>query len=354
MKRKTNLIRILLLLALLILPTGSVYAQSPNGDVILFGQNYTLESGDTLNGSLAVIGGNVMIEEGATVNGDVAVIGGNISINGDIDGDIALIGGNMSVTSSIDGDIVIVGGQANLASTALVDGNIATIGGNVQKEPGAQVTGEITNNAPPTIDVPEVPDIPSPNTPNVPDPDVNVSFSNPFWEFMGAIGQAIIIAGIGMLLTLFLQPQLERTGDAISRQPFAAGGFGLLTVIVVPVAAVLMAITILLIPVSLLVVFLVMPAVWVFGMVALGQEVGDRFTRAINQSWAPVLSTGFGTFLLMLIVGFVELIPCVGWLPSFLVTLVGIGGVVMTWFGTRNPPGYLPTPITAEEIPPAS
>ena len=350
MKRKTNLIRILLLLALLVLPTGSVYAQSPNGDVILFGQNYTLESGDTLNGSLAVIGGNVMIEEGATVNGDVAVIGGNITINGEVDGDIAMIGGNMMITSSIDGDIVIIGGQANLASTAVVDGNIATIGGNVEKEPGAQITGDVTNNAPPTIDVPE------PNVnPDVPNPEVTVRTSSPFWDFAGALVQAAVVAAIGMLLTLFLQPQLERTGDAIVRQPLLAGGFGLLTIIVVPVAVVIMAITLILIPVSLLVVFLVMPAVWVFGMVALGQEVGERFTKAINQSWAPVLSTGFGTFLLMLIVGLVELVPCVGWLPSFLVTIIGIGGVAMTWFGTRNPPGVIPpTPVMVEEIPPAS
>lgn len=351
MKKTLNFTRILLLLALLIVPTSSVYAQSSSGDVILFGQNYTLESGETLNGSLAVIGGNVMIEEDATVNGDVVVIGGNISVDGAIDGDVAMIGGNLTVTSTIDGDLVIVGGQANLTSTAVVDGNVSTIGGNIETEPGAEITGDVTNNAPPSIDVPEVPVPPNPEVPN---PNVNVNIRNPFFEFLGAIGQAIVVAGIGMLLVLFLQPQLDRTGDAIARQPFAAGGFGLLTVIVVPVVVVLMAVTLILIPVSLLVVFLVMPAVWVFGMVAIGQEVGNRFTRAINQSWAPVLATGFGTFLLMLIIGLVDMIPCVGWLPSFLVTLIGIGGVAMTWFGTRNPPGYMPVPVATEDIPPTS
>lgn len=348
MKMKKNLIRIILLLALVALPTGSVLAQSPDGDVILFGQNYTLESGETLNGSLAVIGGNVMIEEGAIVNGDVAVIGGNIAINGDVDGDIAMVGGNMTLTAKVDGDIVIVGGQLNLAGTAVVDGDIATVGGNVEKDPGAEVTGEITNNAPPTIDLPETPTTPNTN------PDVSVRVNNPFWDLVSAFGQAVVVAGIGMLLTLFLQPQLERTGDAIVRNPFLAGGFGLLTVIVVPVIVVIMALTFILIPVSLLVAFLIMPAAWVFGMVAIGQEVGERFTKAINQSWAPVLATGFGTFLMMLIVGLIDLIPCVGWLPSFLVTLIGFGGVAMTWFGTRNPPGILPVPVAAEEVPPAS
>ena len=344
---KLNPIRILLLLALLVLPTGVVFAQSPTGDVILFGQNYILESGETLTGSLAVIGGNVTIEEGASIDGDVAVIGGNISIEGDIDGDIAIIGGNMDISANIDGDIVIIGGQANLAATAVVDGNIATIGGNVNQEPGAEVTGDITNNAPPTVDVPEIPD--TPEVPAAPTVDVNI---NPFWNAVGKLGQAVVIAGIGMLLTLFLQPQLDRAANTIVRQPLISGGYGLLAFIVLPVILVVMTLTIILIPVVAVIVLL-FPLAWLFGVIALGQEVGDRFAKAINQVWAPVLSTGFGTFLLMLLVGFIELIPCIGWIPSTIVALLGVGATAMTWFGTRNPPGYIP-PVTADEIPPAS
>ena len=114
---------------------------------------------------------------------------------------------------------------------------------------------------------------------------------NPFWEAASVLGRAIVIALIGMLLTLFLQPQLERVSDAITQQPLMAGSFGLLTLIVTPVAIIIMAVTILLIPVALIVVLL-LPLAWLFGMVALGQEVGERFTKAINQIWAPVLTTG--------------------------------------------------------------
>lgn len=352
MKIKTNLVRIILLLAMLFLPTSAALAQSPGGDVILFGQNYTLESEEILDGSLAVFGGNVNVEEDAKVNGDVALIGGNLSLLGDIDGDVVLIGGNLTISGTIDGNIVIVGGQALLTESAVINGDISTIGGNVEKEPGAEVTGDITNNAPPTIEVPDVPNVPNvPNIPNVPaTPEVNVNV-NPFWNVAGKIGQAFLVAIVGMLLTLFLQPQLERAGTAMIRQPFIAGGYGLLVFIGVPVAIVILTITIILIPIALIVA-LIAPLAWLFGMIALGQEVGDRFTKAINQTWAPVLSTGFGAFLLILVVGLVGMIPCVGWLPSFLVTLVAIGGVAMTWFGTRNAPGTTPPQII--EVPPAS
>jgi hypothetical protein len=110
-----------------------------------------------------------------------------------------------------------------------------------------------------------------------------------------------------------------------------------------------------LIPVAIVVAILV-PLAWLFGMIALGQEVGDRFTKAINQIWSPVLSTGFGTFLLLLVVGFIGLIPCIGWLLAFLVTLFALGGVTMTWFGTRSASGRLipASETTPVEVPPAS
>jgi hypothetical protein len=355
---KTKLLTFILLLALLFVPTASAHAQSPNGDdVLLIGQNYTLNSDETLNGSLVVIGGNALIEDGAVVDGDIVLIGGNLTIHGEASGNIALIGGNLSISGTADGDIAVVGGQAVLTKTAKVNGDIATIGGQVEKEPGAEVSGDITNNAP-LVDIPAIPDIPNipnvpdaPNSPNVPDvPNVDLNI-NPLWEVVNVIWRALAIAAIGMLITLFLQPQLERVADTVTHQPLMAGSFGLLTIVGTILAVPIMSITIILIPVAVMVI-LIVPLGWLFGIIALGQEVGERFTKAINQTWAPVLSTGFGTFLLLLVGGFVGLIPCVGWLAVFLIGLMAVGGVATTWFGTRSAPGaIMPQPV---EIPPAS
>ncbi|NJN79759.1 MAG: hypothetical protein HC797_04405 [Anaerolineales bacterium] len=83
MKLKMNLLRFLLVLGLLAIPSTTVYAQSgDDNDIVLFGQNYTVESGETLNNAIAVFGGNVTIEEDATVNGDIIIFGGNLEIDG--------------------------------------------------------------------------------------------------------------------------------------------------------------------------------------------------------------------------------------------------------------------------------
>jgi hypothetical protein len=205
------------------------------------------------------------------------------------------------------------------------------------------------------VDSPDVPGVPNvPNVPDAPNPpdvsDFNFDF-NPFWTAANVIWRALAVAAIGMLLTLFLQPQLERVADAVIRQPVLAGSFGLLAAVVTPLAILIMVVTLIMIPVAIVVAMLV-PLAWLFGMVALGQEVGDRFTKAINQIWSPVFSTGFGTFLLVFVTGFIGLIPCIGWLLAFIVTLFALGGVAMTWFGTRSAPGSgIPVSV---EVPPAS
>jgi len=335
---KTKLKTFFILLVLLLVPTSNAYAQSPGGDVIRFGENYTLKSGEILNGSLVVIGGNAEIEKDASVAKDVILIGGNLKVDGNTSGAIVIIGGNMTISGTISKDVVVVGGQLLLTKTAVVKGDVATMGGQVTKEPGAEIVGNMVNNAPP-IAIPNIP-----NAPNVPNsPNVNINF-NPFWEITVVVGRALAVAAVAMLLTLFMQPQLERVADAIAHQPMMAGGFGLLTIVLAPLILVIMVITIILIPVALIVMFII-PLAWLFGIIALGQEVGERFTTAINQTWAPVLATGFGTFLLLLVGGLVGLIPCVGWLIPFLIGLIAIGGVVLTWFGTRSVPGSTTPPV---------
>jgi len=338
MKLSIKILTLLVLFTLLLLPTGSVQAQGPNpgeGKVI-FGSNFTLESDDTLDGDLVVFGGNVTIEEDATLNGDLVVMGGMITSNGEMNG-----------------DVVVVGGQVSLEESALVTGDVVTIGGQLEKAEGARINGDVVNNVAPDILLPDgkipptVPD--APVVPDVPGPNFNIGY-NPFGQIFGVFFWAVIVAAFSMLISLFWQPQIERTGRAIISQPLMVGAIGLLSV----VAAILLILTI-------LPVFAIALA-WLFGIVAMGMEVGERFKKAINQEWTPVLTVGFGTFLLMLVGGAIGLVPCLGGLILFLLGLLGIGGSVITVFGTRSPqvPALTVSAPSAgsgqtpDQIPPAS
>ncbi len=330
----------LILLALLLLPARSAYALSgPMDGRVVIGQDFTLKSGDTLNGDLVVIGGEAAVEQGATVIGNIVVIGGSLKLDG-----------------TATRDAVVIGGVAALGQKASVAGDVVTVGGSLQRAEGAEIGGNIvTNLPPPTIQILGPATAQTPPVP--PAPRVEFNFG-PFAAAAGVFFQAIGLAALAMLLTVFLHPQLDRVAQAVVKLPFMAGSIGLLTALLAPIALVILVITLILIPVALAAVLLLVLA-WLFGVVAFGMEVGERFTKAIHQSWAPVLSAGFGTFLLGIVIGTVNLIPCVGWLAPLIVGLMGLGAAVITMFGTRPiyRPGLaaIPSDTSGESpVPPAS
>ena len=94
MKKTFKRFILLILLGLLLLPASPAHAQGPNpggSGQVLFGTNYTVESGDTFEGDLVVFGGNVTIEEDAALDGNLVVIGGTIQSDGETDGDVVVV-----------------------------------------------------------------------------------------------------------------------------------------------------------------------------------------------------------------------------------------------------------------------
>jgi cytoskeletal protein CcmA (bactofilin family) len=335
MKTSVRIASLVLLVMLFFVPmqTAAARGTSFEGQVI-FGQSYTLKTGQTLTGDLLVFGGTATLEKGATVNGNVVLFGGSLVVNGEISGDVAVTGGS-----------VIIGASAH------IHGNLSTIGASLERAEGAQIDGQIFNTATSWVgngnngSNPVTPNIPA--TPTV--PPLRINF-NPFGSLFNAFGQALGLAVLAMLVMLFLAPHADRVAHAVMTQPLTAGGLGLLTVIVAPITLLLLTITIILIPVVAVVIVALFVAV-VFGWIAIGYEIGQRFTTAIHQNWHPAFSAGLGVFVLTLVANALTGIPvlnCVGWLVPFLLGLAGLGAVIMTRFGTQlvvAPASVQPAPL---------
>jgi cytoskeletal protein CcmA (bactofilin family) len=324
MKQTVNITSLILLALLVFLPMQSAAAMGTSFDgQVIFGQSYTLKSGETLNGDLLVFGGSATIEEGATANGNVVLFGGSLVVNGEVTGDVAVTGGSVTIGAS-----------------AHIHGNLATVGASLDRADGSQIDGQIFNTATSWVGKGNnsnnpVPPVVTPPTPVV--PHINFNF-NPFLSVTNAFGQALGLAVLAMLVMLFLAPHADRVAHAVIAQPLTAGGLGLLTVIVAPFALVLLTITLILIPVAAVIVVALVVA-GVFGWIAIGCEIGQRFTRAIHQEWHPAFSAGLGVFALTLVSKALTGIPvlnCVGWLGPFLLGLAGLGAVIMSRFGTQS------------------
>jgi len=335
MKLTVKIASLVLLAMLVFIPMQSAAAKGPAYDgQVIFGQSFTLKNGETLTGDLLVFGGTATLEEGATVNGNVVLFGGSLVINGEVTGDVAVTGGSVTIGSS-----------------AHLHGNLTTVGASLERAEGAQIDGQIFNTA--TSWVGNGDNGSNPVTPATPAkpvlPNINLNF-NPFGSLLNAFGQALGLAVLAMLVMLFLAPHADRVAHAVIAQPLTAGGLGLLTVIVAPIALLLLTVTIILIPVAAAAV-VALVVVAVFGWIAIGYEIGQRFTTAIHQNWHPVFSAGLGVFALTLVATALTSIPvlnCVGWLVPFLLGLAGLGAVLMTRFGTQlvvAPAAVVPAPF---------
>jgi len=337
----TKMLYCLLVAGLLLAPQGVAHADDGIGhDRVIIGQNVTLRNGEVIDGDLVVIGGEVTIETDASVRGDLVVIGGSLRLDG-----------------AAQGSAIVIGGGTSIGETGSVARDLVALGGSLQRADGASIGGDIISNlAISTTRLPQVNPAPAPPPPAK--TDFRFDFG-PLGRLATVFVQGVGLAALAMLLSAFLHPQLDHVAQALQSRTLEAGSLGLLTVFLAPLAIVIMAITLILIPLALAAVFMLVLA-WLFGIVALGQVVGERLTRAMRQSWEPVLSVGFGAFVLGIALAVLNQIPCVGWMAASLAGLIGLGAAIMTLFGTLPSPRWLvaqrvatSTPLT-EDPPDAS
>lgn len=352
------LLTTLAFLALAFFPWQAVQAQGPiaplPGGGVTIGSSYILEDGETATGGAVVIGGSALLESGSIFYGDLVVIGGSATLEkgAEVNGAVVTVGGSLIVNTEIQGDVVIIGGPALLQENARVRGDVVTIGGPVQKEDGAEIDGKLIDNPTP----PARPEFPESELPK-PGPVFDVE-TNPFWESFWLFGQSVGYGLLAALIVLFLPQQTQRVAEAAVREPLRMSGMGILTYILFAVVMVTLALFSLLIITAVLtipamiILGLLMGAGMAFGWMAIGTEIGVRLLGLFNREWPLPLSALVGTFLLTFVTGLFEFIQFVGWGVPFFLTLLAVGAVAVTRFGTQ--PGALsPIQAQAESDPPA-
>jgi hypothetical protein len=320
MKIKFRLLTVLSIIAISLMITSSAFAQTNQqgsgtvyqGDKLVMADTFRLESGDTLNGNLVVIGGTVTIAKNALVKGDIVLVGGTITSAG-----------------TMNGNMVIIGGAVTLEDTAVLNGDIVTTGGTLKRSPLSNVSGTVTEQSP---------------------SEWNFGTSNP-WKspfqssgnylarFLTICLESLGLAVLAVIVGLFLPDQTKRVSDTIVKEPLVTAGVGLVTVFCAPIAMILISLTIILIPVTFLAMIVLALAV-LYGWIAVGNVLGVRIAGMFHSEWAIPFSSGIGTLLICLVIGSLSLIPIVGWLFSFMISLIliviGLGAVVSSRFGSSK------------------
>jgi cytoskeletal protein CcmA (bactofilin family) len=119
---------------MVIFPAGSIH----QGDYFAFGKG--IEISGTINGDLYVLGSQVYID--GNIRGDVLAIGGSIELSGDVSGNVRMLAGQGLISGTVGRNLTLIGGNIQLISSAAVGGNIVCAAGNA--DIASAVGGDVT------------------------------------------------------------------------------------------------------------------------------------------------------------------------------------------------------------------
>jgi cytoskeletal protein CcmA (bactofilin family) len=344
------------------------------------GDTVNIASGEVVNDDLYIAGGDIVID--GTVNGDVFAIGRSITINGNVNGGVSFAGqtgtvngvitnslrfGGQSivVNGRIGRDLVVGSSQLSVSSTGQIDGDLIFGAGTVQVNgpmgdsilgAGSEVTlasnvgGDITINVE-RLTITSGAEIQgdikytSPNEANIQSGAIisgDVSHLIPERPEKDEVGKGIIagILGaavwkiltyvmifiIGIILILIARRRVNLMQTAIQKTPWQTLGWGALILIATPIAAVIVMITVIGLPLGIISLLL-----WGILLYLSQIPVALLLGRLIIRQNRELDSTGImiGAMALGLLVIFIlRLIPVVEWIVGLLVIVFGLGTLV--------------------------
>ena len=275
-------------------------ADAYRGMVIVDGEHDFTE-GERVEGSLLLLDGEVVLAEGATITEAVYMIAGRITIAGQVNGDIS-----------------VIGGELHLAPGAVIGGDLNIGGGTVERAPSATVRGQVNYGS--GIEIP-------------------IEFERerrpPGDAILQSLISGLLLGVLAWLGARFLPRPIARVSETTLRYPLVSGSLGLLASVVGLVLLVMMAFTIILIPITILGLLLALIIV-VYAWIAYGSALGHWLAQRLPWSLSPPLAAFMGAFLFMLAIGILELVPVVGPTLSLLISVAGIGAVLLSRFGTHS------------------
>jgi hypothetical protein len=252
--------------------------------------------------------------------GDVFVFGGMITLERDaiLNGSVHMFSGKLQLEGEINGDVSLLGGELNLGSLSQINGDLNHGGGDLSGFNRAAIAGQYNTGT--GIQIPSVPE------------DGRQSLA----EHIGRwLINAVIMGLFALVLMRYLPKQMNHVIEASLSHTVICTAMGALVSVVGVSLLVLLAYTILLIPVALLGLGLLGISIvygWASYGIALGRFAARYFDNQVHTGWLTFVSV----FIFMLFLNLLTAIPIIGGILGILISIGGLGAVFLTRFGMRR------------------
>lgn len=270
----------------------------------------TLNISGDVNGDLVVGGGEVNVASTARIGGDLLLGAGTARIDGLIEGDIKGGGGEVTLTNGVRGDIEVEVDTLTIASTANIEGNLTYISENEANiQSGAQIGGITTH---------KLPEVREP-----------AKAAAPFSGIGGKVIAFLMTLLVGIVIILVAPRRTAAVAASIRRKPGWSLLWGFIILLGTLIAAGVLFITIIGIPLSLISLALWGVAIYL-SQIAVGLFIGRwiiGYFRKVETRGILIGALALGFAILTLL----KLIPYVGFPWLWLATvLFGIGAMALS------------------------
>ncbi|MFW6149335.1 MAG: hypothetical protein ACOC6D_05725 [Atribacterota bacterium] len=346
-----NLLLVFLVLLLLFLNTSMVLAfeirrgtmvkvsstEIIEGDLFIAGETIIIEG--TINGDLIAAGRTIMMN--GIVNGNimaaaetiniagqttraVRIVGNTLILNGKIGKYLLLAGRDFRMDSSaeVGGDVLFGARSAHLdglikgdvrsghewltvSSTATIQGKLVyTSRREANIESGARIRGALSRLVP---------------------QEKEFKYGFNIWWLIISFFMSLLV---GIVLILLAPERVKKVTDSIRRRPWASLGWGTVLLIVTPIAALIVCVTIIGIPLGLITLILYLIAIYITQIIIglfIGKWIIGNFGQVETKAaLIGALALGLAIFRLL------RLIPYLGFIMGLAAVLFGLGAILIS------------------------
>ena len=305
-------------------------------------------------------------EPRGTRRGDIVRIGGSVSVGSDetVNGDVVVIGGSADVDGEVRGDVVVIAGAARLRPHAVVRRDVTVVGGGLTRDPQAVIYGDVN-------------DVGMGQMASAPWMDGRWNRRSWGWDptgrlypvarLIGTLARAALMMLLMALVLFVARTPVEQIADRAAAEPVKSWAVGflaeLLFVPVLVLTVVVLAISIIGIPLLLLVPVAIVAAIvaMLVGFTGVAYHIGRVLQQRVDVlRMRPYAATcaALGLILMPLLLArlfgvLLDLGPLmwalvgIGFVLEYVAWTVGLGAAALARFGGRRPEtvAVLPPPM---------
>jgi cytoskeletal protein CcmA (bactofilin family) len=275
------------------------------------------------SGALFLHGQTLSVQKDVHVSTDetqenVFVIGGSVFIEGVVRQSVVAVGGSIVISGRVGEDVVGIGSSVTLKSTASVTGDVIALGGSLDREPGSLIAGDTvyfrTSEFSQKV---------------LKDGWLKGAFSLSLFPFF------ILWAFAALAGSALFPRQIVFAAGGIRKSFWPVFVVGLASIVVftaLVLFSALLSILIIGIPILLALIAAGL-AVKIFGRLVVFYFLGESFFRAVGTKKISVAAASLAGLVFVTLGG---IIPVIGFLLSFVLSVIGWGIVLRTKFGTTE------------------